>query len=199
MSKKTQKNRRCRDAKFSEYKLRQMVMCFAKGMTAADTAKQIKMSEPTIRNRFMQLRQLLYDHGPMRMAEPEGAKDRPARYIYGRTYRGAKEEYAHLYEMETLNRIFATKNVNSVTRYDAGDADQMKIVMKFIRYNQRLEKYDITEMLYDASKNDAEREKRSFELADYKSNSTIIVNERNIDPVESFFRVIWTLLLKHPL
>lgn len=198
MPKNTQKNRRCRDAKFSEYKLRLLVLAFAKNKTAADTAKQLHLSEPTIRHRFMQIRQLLYDHGPMRM-NPEGAKDRPAKYIYARQYRGVKEKYAHLYEMEVLNRIFATKNVNSVHRYDASNEYQMKIVMKFVRYNHMNERYDITEMLYDANKSVAEREKRPFELSDYRSSSTIIVNERNISPTESFFRVMWALLLKHPL
>lgn len=198
MPKKTQKNRRCRDAKFSEYKLRLLVLAFAQNKTAAATAKKLHLSEPTIRHRFMQIRQLLYDHGPMKM-NPEGAKDRPAKYIYARQYRGVKEKYAHLYEMEVLNRIFSTKNISSVHRYDASNEDHMKIVMKFVRYNHMNTKYDITEMLYDAEKDEALREKRPFEYGDYKSTSTIIVNERNISPTESFFRVIWALLLKHPL
>lgn len=198
------KNRRSRDAKISEYKLKRLVKFFAHNKTAQETAKLIRLSEPTVRHRYMQLRQLLFDHGPMRVdinnVEGRPAKDRPAKYIFDRQYRGVKEKYAHLYEIEILNRIFVTKNIKAVKRFVAGNERHMQRVKKYVDYNRLHNKYDIIEELYDDSgKRLSERERRPFDILEYRENSHILINEHNISPEDSFFYVLWGLLLKHPL
>ncbi len=198
------KNRRSRSAKITEYKLEKLVRCFAKNMTAKETMEEMKLSEPTVRHRFMQIRQLLYDHGPMRMdhskVEGRPAKDRPAKYIYERQYRGVKEKYAHLFEMEVLNRIIATKNDKAVRRFLANNEEHMEQVKKYATYNKLHDKYDIIEVLNAThGKRLSEHETRPFDMLDYEENSLIIINEYNIEPDEAFFRVIWNLLRKHPL
>lgn len=198
MPQKKTKNRRCRNAKISEFQLKKVVHCFAHKMTAKEATEKVRLSEPTIRHRYMQLRQLLYDHGCMRI-EQKGAKERPARYIFERQYRGVKEEFAHLYEMEVLNRIFATKNFRGFKKFSASKESDMRQVKKFMRYNQSQKKYDIVEVLHDPNGIPGMHKTRPFELADCKLSSTILINELNLDPNESFFRMIWDLLLKHPL
>ena len=204
MAEKTQKNRRSRNAKISEYRLRKLVMCFAKNLTARETAVATKLSEPTVRHRFMQIRQLLFDHGPMRIdldnVEGRPPKDRPAKYIYERHYKGVKQEYAHLFEIEVLNRIFATKNVNRVVRLAAWNESHMKEVMRYVDYNKLHPKYDLIELLNKPSGAPHDkREKRPFEPLDYETDSIILINEYNIAPDEAFFRVIWELMRKFPL
>lgn len=198
------KNRRCRDTKISEYKFKKLVKAFAYNKTAIEASKESKLSEPTVRHRFMQLRQLLFDHGPMRIdinnVEGRPAKDRPAKYIFDRQYRGVKEKYAHLYEIEVLNRIFVTKNIRAVKRFSASNERHMEKVKKYIDYNKLHDKYDIIEVLYDGTgKSMGKRDQRPFDLLDYRENSHIIVNEYNLSPEDAFFYVLWALLLKHPL
>ena len=204
MAEKTQKNRRSRNAKISEYRLRKLVMCFAKNLTARETAAETRLTEPTVRHRFMQIRQLLFEHGPMRVdvknVEGRAPKERPAKYIYERQYKGVKQKYAHLFEIEVLNRIFATKNVNMVKRFAAWNDSHMKEVMRYVDYNKLHAKYDIVEILNDASGvPHSQREQRPFEPFDYETDSLIVVNEHNVAPDEAFFRVIWELMRKFPL
>jgi len=198
------KNRRSRDAKISEYHLKRLVKFFAHNKTAQETAKLTRLSEPTVRHRYMQIRQTLFDHGPIRVdvnnVEGRPAKDRPAKYILERQYRGVKEKYAHLYEIELLNRIFVTKNIKAVKRFRASDERHMERIKKYVAYNKLHPKYDIIEELYDdTGKRLADIERRPFDLFDYRENSHILVNEHNLSPEDCFFYVLWDLLLKHPL
>ncbi|HAQ34935.1 MAG: hypothetical protein CMF74_10000 [Maricaulis sp.] len=192
------KNRRCRDAKISEYKLEKLVRSFAENLTVKDTAERTGLSEPTVRRRFMELRQTIFDHGFLRV-QSRDSDQTPARYIFDRKHRGSPERYKHLYEAETLHRIFATKNIRAVQRFKASDAKAMEKIKRLVGYNATRDKYDIIEMLERGEPDDAQKETRPFDPADYEDSSTIIVNERNLDPADAFFRWLWGLLLKHPL
>ena len=198
------KNRRIRDAKISEYKFKKLVKAFAHNKTAKEASRELKLSEPTIRHRYMQLRQTLFDHGPIRVdlnnVEGRPAKDRPAKYIFERQYRGVKDKYAHLYEIEMLNRIFVTKNIRAVKRFRADNENDMAKVQKYLDYNRNQNKYDIIEELYDdTGRRLAEKDRRPFDPLEYRPNSHILINEHNLSPEDSFFHVVWRLLLKHPL
>ena len=146
----------------------------------------------------MELRQTIYDHGFLRVTVRDSDQT-PARYIFDRKHRGSPERYKHLYEAETLHRIFATKNIRAVQRFKASDPKAIERVKALARYNTTHDKYDIIEMLERGEADDGQKETRPFDLTDYEASSTIIVNERNLDPSEAFFRWLWGLLLKHPL
>lgn len=140
------KNRRARNAKISEYRLRKLVLAFAQDMTVRDAAKKTGLSEPTVRQHFMTLRQRLYDHGFLRVNRREGDR-MPARIIFAKKHRGVPERYAHLYEAEFLNRAFATKNVRRVWKFAASNAHEMEKLKTFVAYNKLNDKYDIIEAL----------------------------------------------------
>lgn len=180
------------------YQLKKVVRAFAHKLTAKEATQKVRLSEPTIRHRYMQLRQLLYDHGCIKINREPSQKP-PARYIYDRQYRGTKEKYAHLFEVEVINRIFATKNFRGFKKYSASKPGHLKEVMRYVRYNKSVKKFDIIEVLADSTDIPGVQKTRPFEYADCKVSSTIIVNELNLDPNESFFRMIWDLLLKHPI
>ena len=59
----SQKNRRYRNAKISEYKLRRVVECFARNMTAKDAAQATRLSPDTINAIYLRLRERLADYG----------------------------------------------------------------------------------------------------------------------------------------
>ena len=56
MAASTQKNRRYRSSKISEYRLRRVVECMAKDMTVAETADATKLSRQAIDAIFMRIR-----------------------------------------------------------------------------------------------------------------------------------------------
>jgi len=122
----------------------------------------------------------------------------PARIIFAKKHRGVPEKYAHLYEAEFLHRVFATKNAKVVKRFSAAKEDNLKEVRKFINYNKVNDKYDIIEML-ESGGSGQQSKTRPLDPMDFKRTSTILINERNIDPHDAFFRFIWALLLKFPL
>lgn len=192
-----QKNRRYRGAKFSEYRLRKLVACFAKGMPIKEAAQACNFSEPTVRDIYMRLRQHLFDYGFMRVSRRDDDSNMPARFIFARKHRGVPEKYAHLFESEVLHRIYFTKNGRSVRRFAANKPGDMEALQKFINYNKINPKYDIIELIKSAEA--GKPTSRPFELADYKDTSVIVINERNIEPHEVLFRYIWKMLLKHPL
>lgn len=166
-------------------------------MSIKDTADATRFSHPTVRDIFMRLRQHLFDYGFMRVHHRESEGPMPARAIFARKHRGVPEKYAHLFECEILHRIYFTKNGRAVQRFAASKPEDMKKVRTFLNYNRLEPKYDIIELL--GRKPDGSIVSRPFDPADYKSTSTIIINERNIQPHDMLFRYLWAMLLKHPL
>jgi len=192
------KNRRARGAKFSEYRLKKLVTAFARDLTAKDTAAQTGFSEPTVRKHFMTIRQRIYDHGFMRVNKRDGTH-MPARWVFAKKHRGVPEKYAHLYEAEFLHRVFATKKMQSVRRLSPTNPQDMKTVRSLVRYNKATSKYDIIEVFDEKTLKAGAAKSRPYDPSDCKTTSTIVINERNLNPHEAFFRFIWALLLKHPL
>jgi len=194
---KKQKNRRYRGAKISEYRLRKLVICFAKGLSIKDAAATCNFSEPTVRDIYMRLRQHLFDHGFMRVSRRDDQSNMPARAIFARKHRGVPQKYAHLFESEVLHRIYFTKNGHSVRRFSAKRPDDMKALQKFINYNKLNPKYELIEIVGKTETGSLIT--RPFDPADYKDTSVIVVNEINMQPYEIFFRYLWGMLLQHPL
>ena len=192
-----QKNRRYRGAKFSEYRLRKLVVCFAKGTPIKEAAAVCNFSEPTVRDIYMRLRRSLFNYGFMRVSRRDAPSNMPARSIFARKHRGVPEKYAHLFESEVLHRIYFTKNGRSVRRFSAKKPEDMNALQKFINYNKLNPKYELIEIV---GKNEEGKSiTRPFDPADYKDASVILVNERNIEPHDIFFRYLWKMLLKNPL
>lgn len=65
---KTGKNRRYRNAKISEYRLRKVVECFARDMSVKDTAIATKLSRQSVDIIFTRLRERMRDHGLVKFA-----------------------------------------------------------------------------------------------------------------------------------
>lgn len=166
-------------------------------MSIKDTADATRFSHPTVRSIFAQLRQHLFDYGFMRVQRRTSDTKMPARAIFARKHRGVPEKFAHLFECEVLHRIYFTKNGRAVRRFVASNPQDIAKVQKFLNYNKLRPKYDIVELL--GKKPDGTLASRPFDPMDYRSTSTIIINERNVQPHEVFFRYLWKLLLKHPL
>ena len=196
MVEKSQKNRRYRNAKISEYRLKRLVECFAQDLTVKDTAARTRISEPSVRHIFMRLRQHLFDYGFMRV-QKRGDGPMPARIIFAKKHRGVPEKFAELFECELLHRVYFTKNGRSVRRFAASNAEDMKALKKFVNYNTLNPKYEIIELLKEGKGGPSET--RPFDPMDYQSSSVIVINELNIQPHTVFFRYIWASLLKHPL
>jgi hypothetical protein len=194
-----QKNRRCRGAKFSEYRLEQLVRCFAEDMTVREASATTGFSEPTVRTHFMRLRQHLFDYGFMRVARAPSENHIPARIIFAKKHRGVPEKYAHLYESEFLHRAFFTKNAKMVKRFSANNKTHIEAVRKFVNYNRSIKKYDILEVMNNTKGENGSPEICEFDIMDFERDSYILVNEININPSEAFFRYIWGMLLKVPL
>lgn len=192
------KNRRSRHAKLSEYKLKQLVKCFAKDMTVKDTVEATSLSEPTVRNYFMRIRERIYEHGFIRL-DKNPNRPVPAKAVFARKHRGVPEKYVHLYEAEFLHRVFLSRQLNFVRRFSANKEADLKALKKLVAYNKATPKYEFTELLHNRELPEDKWEKRPFDPTDFESSSIILVNERKIDPQESFFKFIWDLLLKHPL
>ena len=86
------KNRRYRGAKISEHRLHGIVQRFCEDKTVKETAKETRISEPTVRNIFMRLRERLHEHGFIRVHQRTSGT-MPARFVFGRKHRGVPEKY----------------------------------------------------------------------------------------------------------
>lgn len=199
MADKKQKNRRYTGAKISEYKLKKLVLGFAENKTVKETTETTKISEPTVRDIFMRIREHLHLYGFIRVNRRDVSGNMPARIIFAKKHRGVPEKYAVLFETEFLHRAFFTKNTKAFKKFSASKEEDLKTVQKYFNYNKLNDKYDIIEVLVDLKEDGKGRQTRAFDPMDFKKTSDIVINERNISPSDAFFNYIWELLLKHPL
>lgn len=61
-----------------------------------------------------------------------------------------------------------------------------------------MRRYAVIEQLKPKA-GEAEPQTRPFAPFDYETNSTLLINERKLDPDTAFFRFRWKLILDHPL
>lgn len=193
-----QKNRRFRNSKISEYRLRRVVECFAKDMTVADTARETKLAKPTIDAIFMRLRERLLKHGLVSYDFKPG-EPHPARFIFNRKHRGVPEKYHDLYSAELVNRILCAQQLQGFEELSASNPAHVKKATKLQALRQNgVRRYNVLERLKPAE-SETEPKTVPFSPLDYREDSTILINERKLDPRTAFFRYLWDLLLRHPL
>lgn len=198
MSDTTQKNRRYRNAKISEYRLRRVVEGFARNMTVKETADATKLSRQAVDSIFMRLRERMRDFGLFKFV-PNTDEPEPARYIFNPKHRGVPERYHALYAIETIHRVLCAQNLKGFEELSASNPAHVKKAIRLhgIRQNG-LRRYAVIERLKPEP---GERQPKTvpFSPLDFKETSTLLINERMLDPDTAFFRYLWGLLLRHPL
>ena len=197
-SAKTQKNRRFRNAKISEYRLRRVVECFARDVTVRETAAETKLSRQSIDAIFMRIRERIFSHGLVRF-DFSGDEPQPVRYVVNAKHRGAPEKYHHLYAAELIHRALTAQQIKGFEELQASNPAHIRRATKLHGMRQSgLRRYVVFERLR-AEPGEAEGKVRPFAPLDFEETSTILINERMLDPHTAFFRYLWKLLLTHPL
>ena len=192
------KNRRYRGAKISEYRLRRVVECFARNMTVKDTAAATKLAKPSVDSIFMRLRERMFHHGLVKFDLP---KDEPsaAQAIFDRKHRGVPERSHPYYTAEFVHRVLCAQNLQGFEELSAANPAHVKKAIRLHGLRQNgMRRYVVLEKM-KAREGQKEGEVRPFAPLDFEESSTILINERKLDPHTSFFRYLWGLLLRHPL
>lgn len=195
---KKQKNRRYRNAKISEHRLRRVIEYFAQNLTVRDAAIKTKLSEPTIASIYMRVRVKLKTNGLITF-QPDPNSPPAARPAWGPKHRGAPEEHHDLHEIEFLHRVLTAQQYRYVERLSAADPKQWDRVMRLYLSDRKTNRYTFTELIRPGPHELEPQNHRPFDPADIYSKSIIIVNERMVDGNAAFFRYLWDLLLKSPL
>lgn len=140
-----QKNRRYRNAKISEYRLRRVVECMAKDLTVAETADATKLSRQAVDTIFMRIRERLRDHGLVRF-EPNPNEPSPARFVFNPKHRGVPERYHDLYAIELINRVLCAQNLKGFEELAASNPAHVKRAIRLskLRIN-KMRRYAIIE------------------------------------------------------
>lgn len=195
---KTQKNRRYRGAKISEYRLRRVVECFAKEMPVTAAAKATGISRQSIDVIYMRIRERLFHHGLVQFNFSSN-EPHPVRYRVNVRQKGAPERFHHLYAAELIHRGLTAHNLKTFEELSASNPKHVKRAIKLysIKVNG-LRRYAVFEKM-KAKDGEAQPNVRPFAPFDYEESSTLLINERMIEPHTAFFRYLWGLLLRHPL
>lgn len=198
-SRKKPKNRRYRGAKISEYRLRRVVHCFARDMTAKDAAIETKLSRPTVESIYWRLRERLSEHPLVRLI-PSGEPSPAMRMIVNRKTAGVTEAAHPLHEMAILTRILNEQHFAGFEELSAANPDHVAKATRLMRikFNDGRHRYHIHERL-KPEQGEPSPCTRPFNPLSFDPSSSIIVNEVRVDPYQAHFEYIWRLLLKHPL
>ena len=199
MAATTQKNRRYRNAKISEYMLRRVVECFARDMTVKDTAAATKLARPTIEAIFMRLRERMLHHGKVRF-DLDPNQPQPAQAVFDRKHRGVPQKSQILYTAEFVHRVLCAQRLTGFKELSAANPEHVKEAIRLHAHRGKngFRQYVVLEKLKTAS-GETEPKTRPFAPLDFEESSTILINERKLDAHEGFFRYLWGLLLRHPL
>lgn len=197
----SQKNRRYRNAKISEYKLRRVVECFAQNMTAKDAALATKLSAETVSAIYLRLRERLADHGIINrrnLVRAPGSEP-PDLGKHIADHRGVKAAHHELHEFEIINRIMAVQQFSGFEELSAANPAHVKRAIKLHNLKQNgIRRYSIIEKMA-LKPGQAEPDIRPFASFDFEKTSTLLVNEKKLDPQTAFFRFLWKMILNHPL
>ena len=199
MSATPEKNRRYRNSKISEYRLRRLVECFARDMTVKDTAAATRLSRQAVDAIFMRLRQRMFDHGLVKFDFANSDEPQPARYVFNPKHRGVPERHHPLYAAEFLHRVLTAQNLKGFDELSAANPAHVKKAIRLSRLRQNgMRRYAVIER-QTLKSGETEPKLIPFDPLDYEESSTILINERMLDPQTAFFRYLWSLLLRHPL
>ena len=192
------KNRRYRGAKISEYRLRRVVECFARDMSAKDAAEATKLSKPSVEAIYRRLRERLSEHPIVRLIP--GPEPSPAmRAIVNRKTQGVAEADHPLHEMATLTRILNAQHFAGFEALSAADPEHVAKAVRLMKMKANgNRRYNIFER-FTPQPGDTAPRTRPFDPLRFEATSTILVNEMKADPHAAHFQYIWKLLLKHPL
>lgn len=198
MTATTQKNRRYRNAKISEYRLRRVIECFARNLTVKDTAAATRLSPQAVDAIFMRLRERMFHHGLVKFDLP---KDQPsaAQVIFDRKHRGVPEKSHPFYTAEFVHRVLCEQNLPGFEELSAANPAHVKKATRLHGLRQNgMRRYVVIER-FKPQPGETEPKIRPFAPLDFEEDSTILINERKLDPHTAFFRYLWGLLLRHPL
>ena len=193
-----QKNRRYRNAKISEYRLRRVVECFARDRNVKDTAAATRLSLHSVDSIFMRLRMTMRDHGLVQFQfDPNAAQ--PIGPITGPKHRGVPEKSKDLYAVEFIHRVLSAQQLKGFEKLSASDPAHVTRATRLMKVKQGgMLRYAVIEQLAPVA-GESEPRTRAFSPLEYDESSTILINERKLDPHAAFFRYLWDLLLRHPL
>jgi len=193
-----QKNRRYRNAKVSEYRLRRVVECFARDMNVKDTATATRLSAHSVDAIFMRLRETMRDNGLVgfqfypNIPQPIGP-------VVGPKHRGVPEKSKDLYAVEFIHRVLTAQQLGGFEKLSACDPKHIARATRLMKVKQGgILRYAVIEQLAPVP-GESEPRTRSFSALEYDERSTILINERKLDPHTAFFRYLWDLLLRYPL
>ena len=198
VSAKTQKNRRYRSAKISEYRLRRVVECFARDMTAAETVKATRLSAPTISLIFHRLRERMRDHG-LFVPQFDGKPHLPG--AIDPRHRGVPEHLHDLYVIEKIHRVLCAQHLKGFARLPASNPKNVEKATRLLRYDngQAVNRYQILEAFKQPDSNTNAPKTKLFDPRHIKQDSDILINELHTSPHAAFFVYIWGLLHGFPL
>lgn len=195
------KNRRYRNAKISEHRLRRVVECFAHNMTAKDAAKATRLSEPAVNTIYTKLREHIANFGMINRSNLTRAPGEgpPQLGAFVAHHRGVVESHKDLHEFEVINRIMAAQRFQGFERLSASDAKQVDRARRLqLQGGERNPRYNVMEVTKPRP-GEPGSVTREFDLSVYRKDSDILINERHNDPSAAFFRFVWQMLLRHPL
>lgn len=200
MAAKEQKNRRYRNAKISEHRLRRVVECFARDMTAAETVKATKLSTPTVNLIFHRLRERMRDHGLFVPKFDDGAPH-PLAVVFNPKHRGVPEHQHDVHAIERIHRILCAQHLKGFERLPASDPKNVEKANRLFRLeSQRAAKrYNILEALKRADGSTCAPQTRPFDPSSIDLKSDILINEVHARPTSEFFSYLWNLIRKFPL
>lgn len=194
-----QKNRRYRNAKISEYRLRKIVEGFARNQTVIETAAQAKLSRQSVDDIFMRLRERMRDHGLVKFDFEASDEPHPVRFVVNQTHRGSPERHHDLHAVELIHRALTAHNLKGFEELSASNPSHVKRAIRLhLTRPGGYRRYAVIEQ-QALKPGETEPKRIPFDPLDFEETSTILINDRRPDPNEAFFRYLWDLLLRHPL
>lgn len=199
MAAKEQKNRRYRNSKLSEYRLRRVVECFARDMTAAETVKATRLSAPTVNLIFHRLRERMRDHG-LFVAKFGDGTPHPLAAVFNPKHRGVPEHQHDLHAIERIHRILCAQHLKGFERLPASDSKNVEKATRLLRFDaqQPVKRYRIWEAFSQADGNTGAPETKPFDPAHVRQDSAILNQRVARQPTGCIFRVHMGIIIRKP-
>lgn len=194
------KNRRYRNSKLSEHRLRRVVECFAHDLTAAETVKATRLSAPTVNLIFHRLREQMRDYG-LFVPKFEDGTQHPLAAVFNPKHRGVPEHQHDLHAIERLHRILCAQHLKGFEKLAASDPRNVEKATRLLRFDEGkpVQRYQIWEAFKQPDGATDTPETQPFDPSHVRPDSNILINERHVSPSDAFFAYLWGLLLRYPL
>lgn len=200
MSTSSGKNRRYRNAKISEHRLRRVVDCFARDLTAAATVQETKLSAPTVNLIFQRLRERMRDHGLL-IPNFQG-QAHPLAAVFNPKHHGVPVHLHDLHAIERIHRVLCAQHLKGFERLPASDQRNIDKAVRLLKLDASQagpKRYQIWEAFKQVNEATGTPVTRPFDPRHVRSDSDILINERHLSRQAAFFAYLWQLLLRHPL